>query len=61
MFADLHGPLNTKGCNKNVFPSGMVIVGVPSVVPHASLNAFKKAYSKMSNIQFKIVLDLRSI
>lgn len=36
MVPGLHGPLNDKGCNKNVFPLGMVIVRVPSIVPQTS-------------------------
>jgi hypothetical protein len=56
----LQGPWNNKGCNMNVLPSGIVSVGVPSVVPHALSHAFRKAFI-MSKKQFKIMLDLRNV
>lgn len=39
---DLQGPAKVIGCSKNVFPFGMIIVGVPDdkhVAFHAVLNA----------------------
>jgi hypothetical protein len=44
MVVDLHGPWNVKGCVMNVLPVGTMIVGVPSVEPHAPSHAFRKAF-----------------